>query len=164
MLPGFIRRPWTPPSRAAMAYFHWKWMSAITGMVACSAIALSACASSQCGTATRTISQPVATSAAICWSVALTSEVLVVVIDWTRTGASPPTSTQPTLIFRDFRRPETITDPVCQSPNTWNTTTRSFGSSSSTSSNRCHWPNIGSPAATGTEWEVAPSSIWVTWA
>jgi hypothetical protein len=25
-------------------------------------------------------------------------------MDWTRTGASPPTSTQPTLIFRDFRR------------------------------------------------------------
>ena len=30
--------------------------------------------------------------------------VFVVVIDWTRTGASPPTSTQPTRIFLDLRR------------------------------------------------------------
>src|SRR6266536_3480737 len=103
MLPGLIRRPWIPPSSAAMAYFHWKWMSAMTGMVACSAIVLRASASSQWGTATRTISQPAATSEAICWSVALTSAVLVVHIDCTRTGASPPTSTHPTLIVRDFR-------------------------------------------------------------
>src|SRR4051812_207199 len=100
MLPGLIRRPWMPASSAAIAYFHWKWMSATTGIVACSAICRSASASSQCGTATRTISQPVATSAAICWSVALTSAVFVVVIDWTDTGASPPTSTEPTRIFR----------------------------------------------------------------
>jgi hypothetical protein len=64
-----------------MAYFHWKWMSAITGIVACWAISLRASASSQCGTATRTISQPVATRAAICCRVALTSAVFVVVID-----------------------------------------------------------------------------------
>src|SRR5438128_10200600 len=79
-------------------------MSATTGIVACSAIVLSASASSQWGTATRTISHPAATRAAICWSVALTSAVFVVHIDWTRTGASPPTSTQPTLISRDARR------------------------------------------------------------
>src|SRR3954452_2304595 len=100
MFPGLIRRPWTPASSAAIAYFHWKWMSATTGIVACSAIWTSASASSQCGTATRTIWQPVATSAAICWSVAFTSAVFVVVIDWTETGASPPTSTEPTRIFR----------------------------------------------------------------
>jgi hypothetical protein len=41
-------------------------MSATTGMVDFAAIASSASASSQCGTATRTISQPVATSDAIC--------------------------------------------------------------------------------------------------
>jgi hypothetical protein len=104
MLPGLIRRPWIPASSAAIAYFHWKWMSAITGIVACSTMGLSASASSQCGTATRTISHPVATNAAICCSVAFTSAVLVVVIDWIRTGASPPTSTQPTRTLRDVRR------------------------------------------------------------
>src|SRR2546423_1153666 len=104
MFPGLIRRPWIPFSSASMAYFHWKWMSATTGTVACSAICLSARASSQCGTATRTMSTPAATSRAICCSVALTSEVFVVVMDWIETGASPPTSTRPTLIFFDVRR------------------------------------------------------------
>jgi hypothetical protein len=60
------------------------------------------------GTATRTIWQPVAVSSAICCSVALTSAVRVVVIDWTDTGAPPPTGTAclpwPTMIWRDFRR------------------------------------------------------------
>ena len=65
MLPGLIRRPWIPASSAAIAYFHWKWMSAITGTVDLAAIASSAFASSQCGTATRTMSTPVATSEAI---------------------------------------------------------------------------------------------------
>ena len=50
--------------------------------------------------ATRTISQPVAVSSAICCSVALMSVVGVVVIDCTETGASPPTSTLPTWIWR----------------------------------------------------------------
>src|SRR5690242_18467942 len=104
MLPGLIRSPWMPASRAAMAYFHWKWMSAITGTVDFAAMAVRASASSQCGTATRTMSTPAATSDAICWRVALTSAVLVVVIDWTRIGASPPTVTGPTEICRDFRR------------------------------------------------------------
>ena len=39
------------------------------------------------------MSQPEAVSSAICCSVALTSEVGVVVIDCTQTGASPPTAT-----------------------------------------------------------------------
>ena len=86
-----------------MAYFHWKWMSAITGTVDFAAIAFNASASSQCGTATRTMSTPVATSDAICWSVALMSAVFVVHIDCTRMGASPPISTDPTLIFRETR-------------------------------------------------------------
>jgi hypothetical protein len=47
MFPGLMRRPWIPLSRAAMAYFHWKWMSAMTGIVACSAISFRARASSQ---------------------------------------------------------------------------------------------------------------------
>src|SRR6476659_4226764 len=50
------------------------------------------------------MSQPAAVSSAICCSVVLTSAVRVVVIDCTETGASPPTSTLPTLICRLFRR------------------------------------------------------------
>jgi len=38
MLPGLIRTPAQPASIAMTAYFHWKWMSAITGMRACSAM------------------------------------------------------------------------------------------------------------------------------
>src|SRR6266568_4221733 len=79
-------------------------MSAITGICDLRARAGSASASSCDGTATRTIWQPAAVSAAICCSVALTSAVSVVVIDCTDTGASPPTSTEPTRICRDLRR------------------------------------------------------------
>src|SRR5215203_4585044 len=50
------------------------------------------------------MSQPVAVSSAICCSVALMSAVRVVVIDCTVIGASPPTSTDPTLIWRLLRR------------------------------------------------------------
>ncbi len=46
------------------------------------------------------MSQPVAVSSAICWSVLLTSEVSVVVIDCTEIGLSLPTPTEPTLIWR----------------------------------------------------------------
>ena len=39
------------------------------------------------------------------WSiVALASDVGVLVIVWTVTGASPPTATLPTMIWRDLRR------------------------------------------------------------
>ena len=57
-----------------------------------------------CGTATRTMSHPDAVSSAICCRVALMFVVGVVVIDCTLTWASPPTSTLPTLIWRDLRR------------------------------------------------------------
>src|SRR5919107_5935587 len=97
--------PAQPASMAAMAYFHWKWMSATTGMVDLAAIAGRAAASSVSGTATRTMSQPVAASSAICCRVALMSAVLVMVIDWTLIGAPPPTGTRPTLIRRERRRP-----------------------------------------------------------
>src|SRR5215218_724519 len=105
MLPGLMRTPAQPASMAAMAYFHWKWMSATTGMVDLAAIAGRAAASSVSGTATPTMSQPVAASSAICCRVALTSAVLVMVIDWTLMGAPPPTGTRPTLIRRERRRP-----------------------------------------------------------
>src|ERR1019366_5338185 len=69
-------------------------------------MALSASASSWLGTATRTIWQPEAVSSAICWRVALISEVSVVHMDCTLTGASPPTRTLPTLSCLLFRRGE----------------------------------------------------------
>src|SRR5919107_955719 len=104
MLPGLTRTAAQPASMAAKTYLGWKWMSAITGSCECSAIWASASASSWDGQATRTMSQPAAVSSAICCRVVFTSEVSVVVIDWTETGASPPTSTLPTLICRVLRR------------------------------------------------------------
>src|SRR5919112_4176606 len=104
MLPGLTRTAAQPASMAAKTYFGWKWMSAITGICECWAISGSASASSWLGHATRTMSQPVAVSSAICWSVALTSAVSVVVIDCTETGLSLPTPTEPTLIWRVGRR------------------------------------------------------------
>ena len=89
MLPGLTRTAAQPASIAAKTYLGWKWMSAITGICDFVAIAGSASASSWLGTATRTMSQPVAVSSAICCSVALMSEVNVVVIDWTLTGRRP---------------------------------------------------------------------------
>src|SRR6478735_2356710 len=104
MFPGLTRTAAHPASIAAKTYFGWKWMSAMTGICDLRAIAGSASASSWLGQATRTMSQPAAVSSAICCRVALTSEVSVVVIDCTLTGASPPTSTLPTLILRVGRR------------------------------------------------------------
>src|SRR5689334_19067938 len=104
MLPGLTRTAAQPASIAANTYFGWKWMSAITGICDLRAIAGSASTSSCDGTATRTIWQPDAVSSAICWSVALTSAVSVVVIDCTDTGAPPPTGTEPTMICRLCRR------------------------------------------------------------
>src|SRR6478735_6472696 len=104
MLPGFTRTAAHPASIAWNTYFGWKWMSAITGIWLFLAMMCSTSASSCDGTATRTISHPDAVSSAICWSVPLMLVVGVVHIDWTLTGALPPTSTLPTLICRDLRR------------------------------------------------------------
>src|SRR3712207_25995 len=79
-------------------------MSAITGSCDLAAIAGRASASSWLGQATRMMSHPAAVSSAICCSFALTSAVSVVVIDCTEIGASPPTRTLPTLIWRLRRR------------------------------------------------------------
>src|SRR5690606_22653759 len=79
-------------------------MSAITGICDLPAITDSASASSCVGHATRTIWHPDAVSSAICCSVAPMSDVRVVVIDCTDTGASPPTATEPTWICRLLRR------------------------------------------------------------
>src|SRR5215470_10866220 len=111
MLPGLTRTAAQPASIAANTYLGWKWMSAMTGICDLRAICGSASASSCEGTATLTIWQPAAVSSAICWRVALTSAVSVVVIDWTETGAPPPTGTAwaplPTMIWRDLRRSAT---------------------------------------------------------
>src|SRR5215470_2626813 len=79
-------------------------MSAITGIWDLRTTIGNASASSWLGTATRTIWQPEAVSSAICCNVASTSAVTVVVIDWTDTGAPPPTRTPPTLSWRVVRR------------------------------------------------------------
>jgi hypothetical protein len=79
-------------------------MSAITGIWLFLAMMCSTSASSWLGTATRTMSHPVAVSSAICCRVPLMSVVFVVVIDCTETGAPPPTRTLPTLICRVGRR------------------------------------------------------------
>src|SRR5450756_2509226 len=107
MLPGLTRTAAQPASIAANTYRGWKWMSAITGSCDLRAIVDSASASSWVGTATRTMSQPAAVSSAICCRVASMSVVGVVHIDCTEMGAPPPTSTVPTLIFRDLRRAAT---------------------------------------------------------
>src|SRR5712691_4338699 len=104
MLPGLTRTAAQPASIAANTYFGWKWMSAMTGICDFFAMAGSASASSWDGTATRTIWHPEAVSSAICCSVAFTLAVSVVVMDWTVTGAPPPTGTEPTMIWRDSLR------------------------------------------------------------
>ena len=54
-----------------------------------------AAAASLSGTATRMISQPASSSARICETVAATSCVFVLHIDWIATGYSPPIRTPP---------------------------------------------------------------------
>src|SRR4051794_20433758 len=116
MLPGFTRTAAQPASIAANTYLGWKWMSAMTGIWLLRAMAGSAAASSALGTATRTMSQPAAVNSAICCRVELMSAVSVVVIDWTLIGASPPTSTLPTLILRDLRRGASVSGGIAGSP------------------------------------------------
>ena len=81
-----------------------KWMSATSGMRIWRLISPSFSAASRTGTAQRTMSQPAASSAQISSRVAWTSRVSVLVIDWTVTGASPPTLTPPSRICRVARR------------------------------------------------------------
>src|SRR5438874_12734714 len=100
MLPGLIRTAATPASIAFNARLALKWISAITGIGDSRTIRFSASASSVFGTAQRTTSQPALASAAIWAVVASTSCVFVSVMDCTTTGAPPPISTPPTLIWR----------------------------------------------------------------
>src|SRR3954451_19468591 len=75
-------------------------MSAITGIGDSLTIVLSASTSLSRGTAQRMRSPPASATARIWRSVASTSAVSVLVIDWTTTGAPPPMGTPPTLIWR----------------------------------------------------------------
>src|SRR6267143_5353238 len=66
-------------------------------------ISLSAIAASLSGTASRTISQPALTISSIWATVAPTSAVSVLVIDWMTQGAPPPIWTCLTWTAFDFR-------------------------------------------------------------
>src|SRR5947209_18078672 len=61
-------------------------------------------AASLVGTATRTIRQFASFSRLISFSVALTSRVSALVIDWTTISAAPPITTSPTRTGTDLRR------------------------------------------------------------
>ena len=135
-------------------------------------MATRASASSQCGTATRTMSTPAATREAICCRVALMSAVFVVVIDWIEIGASPPIFTEPIWIWRVSLRGVGISISSlgagnrsaarAYSPNAWKVMVRSLGSSISKKIRRCHVPNPGSPPTTGMACDVAESSMAFT--
>ena len=79
-------------------------MSATIGTSTARAISFKAADDSASGQETRTISAPAASSALTCATVAATSAVGVLVIDWTEIGAPPPTATSPTWIRRLSRR------------------------------------------------------------
>src|SRR5690349_9509380 len=63
-----------------------------------------AAALSSRSTVMRTISEPARASCMTCFTVASISAVSVLVMDWTTTGAPPPTMTPPTLTPTDFLR------------------------------------------------------------
>ena len=69
---------------------------------------MQASTSSFLGTVTRTISQPASSSRWIWATVSATSNVLVVVIDWTQIGFSPPTTWSPTPTSRVLCRVTTV--------------------------------------------------------
>src|SRR5712691_4732222 len=74
------------------------------GIVVCFLMAGSALAASGVLTVTRAISQPACSNWWICSTVALTSAVSGVVMDWTTIGAPPPMGTFPTRICLVLRR------------------------------------------------------------
>src|SRR3954451_11715258 len=79
-------------------------MSATIGTLAARTISLSAAVLSAVGQETRMMSAPASSQRRIWSIVAFASDVGVLVIVWTVTGASPPTGTEPTMIWRDLRR------------------------------------------------------------
>ena len=79
-------------------------MSATIGTGLSRTISFSAFELASSGTETRTMSAPASAARCTCSMVALTSVVTVLVMVWTEIGASPPTGTFPTMIWRDLRR------------------------------------------------------------
>src|SRR5687767_15399579 len=79
-------------------------MSATIGTLASRTMVRSAAVLATSGHDTRTMSAPASSQRRIWSIVALASEVGVLVIVCTVTGASPPTATLPTMIWRDLRR------------------------------------------------------------
>src|SRR3954462_5349183 len=79
-------------------------MSATIGTLAARTISLSAAVDSTSGQDTRMMSTPASSQRRIWSIVAPASDVGVLVMVWTLIGASPPTGTEPTMIWRDLRR------------------------------------------------------------
>ncbi len=79
-------------------------MSATIGTLAARTISPKRAVLSAVGQDTRTISAPASSQRRIWSIVAATSSVGVLVIVCTEIGASPPTGTLPTMIWRDCRR------------------------------------------------------------
>ena len=79
-------------------------MSATIGTRASRTICLSAAVEATSGQDTRTMSAPASSQRRIWAIVASASEVGVLVIVCTVTGASPPTATSPTMIWREGLR------------------------------------------------------------
>src|SRR5512135_1068390 len=77
-------------------------MSATRGILMPFFIPASAAAASSSGTATRMISHPTSSSSLIWRTVAATSRVSVLHIDWIEMAASPPTMTPPMFMGLDF--------------------------------------------------------------
>ena len=79
-------------------------MSATIGTLTSRTISASAAVLSTSGQDTRTMSTPASSARRIWAMVAAASEVSVLVMVWTVIGASPPTGTRPTWIWRERRR------------------------------------------------------------
>src|SRR3954463_13559033 len=79
-------------------------MSATIGTWEARTICFSAAVESVSGQETRMIATPTSSQRRIWSIVALASEVGVLVMVWTVTGAPPPTGTLPTMIWREGRR------------------------------------------------------------
>ena len=79
-------------------------MSATIGTLTSRTISASAAVLSSSGHDTRTMSTPAISDSRICAIVAAASLVSVLVMVCTVIGASPPTGTRPTWIWRDLRR------------------------------------------------------------
>src|SRR5689334_1422370 len=79
-------------------------MSATIGTLAARTISFKAAVASAVGQDTRMMSAPASSQRRIWSIVALASSVGVLVMVWTLIGASPPTGTEPIMIWRDWRR------------------------------------------------------------